>query len=430
MCEPFLPNNSAAYFYRDGLTVQRLADRHAACAASGAPSLSELGVHWNAQGLAFPSGWRFQSTDMRQLERGYLLRDNRGIDMRLNSLLTQLFVAHDHDRAAMPPQLHEGDSSGDRVAPAGSGDAALLRGLHKQGFAQLDDTWGFARLLQRDGIGESIRAKLGALERLPSSRPGKIVTYTEKLPKLERELMSSKAFGQLRRAASAYLGAGVELSGYHAQRLQAAMRPWVSSTFHHDRCGQRLKLFIFLSKVTTDSHPTYVARGSHKTLWYWFDQVGSSRFAHDWVEGNYHVEPMVGNVGDGFILDTNAIHKGTDPGNKPRDVLIFEFNMLNKSRGLLPLSAGPCPSDLQYHLETGDDSLIHFKRQLAAKAAPVAKASIKASKSTKVQSPHQSVPARSTAQPNKLPERQVVCLRKGSASQVKRKICKESPRPG
>jgi hypothetical protein len=41
----------------------------------------------------------------------------------------------------------------------------------------------------------------------------------------------------------------------------------VSAT-DHDRCGRRLKLFVYVEAVTADSHPTQVAAETHNLLYY------------------------------------------------------------------------------------------------------------------------------------------------------------------
>eukprot|EP00966_Prymnesium_polylepis_P165904 3834867-Prymnesium_polylepis.2 len=45
--------------------------------------------------------------------------------------------------------------------------------------------------------------------------------------------------------------------------LWLAQRNYTSSTWHHDRCGRRLKLFLFLHDVAPNGRPTLVASGSH-----------------------------------------------------------------------------------------------------------------------------------------------------------------------
>ena len=108
--------------------------------------------------------------------------------------------------------------------------------------------------------------------------------------------------------------------------------PDVSGLYHHDRCGHRLKAFIFLTPVTEQTHPTRVAVGSQNTQYWTYNDQTVSRLADDYVESNYHVRPMLGEIGEGFIFDTNSIHRATMVGEGGhRESLIFEFNPKAKS---------------------------------------------------------------------------------------------------
>ena len=42
-----------------------------------------------------------------------------------------------------------------------------------------------------------------------------------------------------------------------------------SALWHHDRCGRRLRVFIYVHDVDEGSRPTQYARGSHRTLSYY-----------------------------------------------------------------------------------------------------------------------------------------------------------------
>ena len=84
-----------------------------------------------------------------------------------------------------------------------------------------------------------------------------------------------------------------------------------SGYWHHDRCGRRLKAFLFLHDVLPDGRPTMVANASHRTHYFSYDWLKGSRFADKYIRANYDVVPMTGKRGGGFIFDTNAIHKGT-----------------------------------------------------------------------------------------------------------------------
>lgn len=76
--------------------------------------------------------------------------------------------------------------------------------------------------------------------------------------------------------------------------------------------------------------------GSHRTLFYSYHDLDQSRFAEDWVAASYTVEPMLGREGQGFIFDTNALHKGhiVQNATSPRDTLVWEINTVHKGRQL------------------------------------------------------------------------------------------------
>ena len=90
---------------------------------------------------------------------------------------------------------------------------------------------------------------------------------------------------------------------------RATVDNYVSSMWHHDRCGRRLKLFIFLHDVDLGSRPTLVAAESHNTLYYTHANPWHllSRYSDAWVGSNHRVVPMLGNAGGGFIFDTNSL---------------------------------------------------------------------------------------------------------------------------
>ena len=89
-----------------------------------------------------------------------------------------------------------------------------------------------------------------------------------------------------------------------------------SGYWHHDRCGRRLKAFLFLHDILPDGRPTMVANASHRTHYFTYDWLKGSRFADKYIRANYDVVPMTGKRGGGFIFDTNAIHKGESPVHK------------------------------------------------------------------------------------------------------------------
>ena len=54
-----------------------------------------------------------------------------------------------------------------------------------------------------------------------------------------------------------------------------------------DRCGRRLKMFVYLDDVGYRSHPTYVAAGTHRYSWMGQQTDDSTRFTHDYVTATF-----------------------------------------------------------------------------------------------------------------------------------------------
>jgi len=153
------------------------------------------------------------------------------------------------------------------------------------------------------------------------------------------------------RVVTTYLGGTARFDGvstiYHRAGNISAADSYGSGLWHHDRCGSRLKLFVFLSDVDSDSHPTQVADGTHNTLYY-SNTVSESRFRNEYVRAHHQVIDLVGRRGGGFLFDTNALHRGkmaAPSAGKARAVVILEFHPHGKipalwTRGL----HAPCPS--------------------------------------------------------------------------------------
>ncbi len=101
--------------------------------------------------------------------------------------------------------------------------------------------------------------------------------------------------------------------------------------YHHDRVGRRLKAFVFLHDVDCETgHPTMIAAGTHKLLYYRTENYFSTRFKDDYVEKNYKIVKGCGKKGGGFLFDTNTIHKGSVSGENERTVIIAEYHHIAK----------------------------------------------------------------------------------------------------
>jgi hypothetical protein len=150
-----------------------------------------------------------------------------------------------------------------------------------------------------------------------------------------------------------YLGEKVRYDGHVILKLtdRAEESNYVSAEWHHDRCGRRIKAFIFMHDVGMSTRPTLVAARSHNTLFFTYAHPWKvlSRYGDAWVRSQHQVRPMLGSAGGGFVFDTNAMHKGEARGTRSRLVVILEFHAHGKIPVLQALpnpdaQRKPCPS--------------------------------------------------------------------------------------
>lgn len=145
-----------------------------------------------------------------------------------------------------------------------------------------------------------------------------------------------------------YMGGPVRYDGFALLHVMQGVTPasYTSAHWHHDRCGSRMKVFVFLHDVEPGGRPTVVADRTHRTWYYWqYRGPQASRFDASYVTSRHKVVPMLGRAGGGFIFDTNAMHRGMHEGNHTRTTLILEFHRHGKVPGLQALGHdGPCPS--------------------------------------------------------------------------------------
>ena len=170
-----------------------------------------------------------------------------------------------------------------------------------------------------DALASETFAKLDDAARIAKNKA--VVSTNAILETLETN--QGKLFWQnssLLSAAVRYLGPDAELAGYEALRLTNELNSvtqYRSGQWHHDRCGARLKAFLFLHDVGKGARPTQVARGSHRTLYWSYHDMGESRFSDEWVARNYDIVNMGGPKGGGFVFDTNALHRGVETLLRP-----------------------------------------------------------------------------------------------------------------
>ena len=257
-----------------------------------------------------------------------------------------LFSAHPGS-SLRPRVFWEVDQPARVVLPRGRPSEAMLDSLQAHGYARIDD-WG----LDMGALSSQAAAHLdrASQRRADKHRPEPLsVTSREPLPALA-PLLSNRSLAHM---ISTYLGGRARYDGHVILRLSpnASLTTYSSANWHHDRCGRRLKLWIYLHDVQSDGKPTLVAAGTHNAMHFSLaaGKLGwLARFRDSYVRDHHSVAPMTGRRGGGFVFDTNALH-GTDmSGPLGRTAIILEFHphgkigRLIKERGSEPL--GPCPS--------------------------------------------------------------------------------------
>lgn len=314
--------------------------RNELASAGGAALVNRLrddGMTWSAVGLDFT---QLQWARHRAAPSAVLA------DAEVGAMLNATcFLVHPH----LARTLWTADQPSRRPACALCGASALESGLHRDGFVTVDD-WGLDVAALRT---QALAALAATREksRRAAETSGRDLWTTKtfhsvvdaSLPALAPLLRNESVAASLR----GYLGGTVRYDGAVVLQLSHGINHtnYLSSLWHHDRCGKRLKLFIFVHDVGARGRPTVVAPGTHNTL-YFSHELRHSRFTEAYVasrEGARPAVPMLGRAGGGFVFDTNALHKGEVRGDFERTTVILEFHAHNKIR---PLDGAgvPCPS--------------------------------------------------------------------------------------
>ena len=292
------------------------------------------GLHWNALGVAFP-------------------RDARD---EVFAKFAQTVVAHQPvDRAML-----RHDASAGRRLTAANADAMRSERRHLAAHdagrldatgAALVDDWG----LSFENVTRISLKAHAALGREAAARRQNVTTGVVEATLLPGDVAAWLAAPRLRAALDAYLGAEAYVRTKIAalrltNRLKAPysgaepnLLGYPSGFWHHDRCGKRVKAFLFLHDVKADGRPTLIAEASHRTHYYDYKDLLQSRFADSYVEENYAVTALTGPRGGGFLFDTNTIHRGESAGKRSRTVIIADFMDTRKLDTFKKLRyRGPC----------------------------------------------------------------------------------------
>ena len=281
--------------------------------------LSSTSFHANALGIEF--GARPCAAKMR--EQAVLDLVNASAGDRVTPIMFQLDYLTPEDACTQP------------------WDDPHSSQLRDRGWVGIDD-WGLdLQALQAQST--ALLANLTA----GNHKVGVLSIKQPQMPALEPLLANVSVARLLER----YLGGPVRYEGHVLLHIGEDTHPssYVSALWHHDRCGRRLKLFIFLHDVAEDGRPTLISEGTHGTWYYHTAVLGVSRFSPEYALKSGRVVPMVGRAGGGFIFDTNALHRGMHQGNHTRTTLVLEFHRHAKVAALRSKGyGGPCPSINQH----------------------------------------------------------------------------------
>ena len=190
------------------------------------------------------------------------------------------------------------------------------------------------------GVFSSLDSKLAR-----QSSPGQLTMAAGPTNRSIMEPLVERVLSKLGPTVTAYMGLDAELTSYNLMRINPKSQAFSSSNWHHDRCGKRLKVFIYLGRVDEATHATELAAGSHRTTYYSYADFWQSRIRKEYVDANYEKVHMYGEEGGGFIFDTNTLHRAhLHPQTRQRrDAVVFEFMMNDKAEALLHLpNVGQC----------------------------------------------------------------------------------------
>lgn len=156
-------------------------------------------------------------------------------------------------------------------------------------------------------------------------------------------LMNNKAILEL---VSFYVGSDVVINGYqywHVHANATTQQQRNTGEWHHDACGTRVKIFVYLHDVDEDRMVTEVAAGSQTYQKYIYGGV-KPWFKTESVEHEWRVGKMTGPAGGGFLFDPNTIHRASS--HRPhlsRDVVIVDISSSVKADVGIPAAKRPCP---------------------------------------------------------------------------------------
>lgn len=90
---------------------------------------------------------------------------------------------------------------------------------------------------------------------------------------------------------------------------------------HHDAKGRRIKIYVWLSKYSDNTHPLFYTKGSNNKFMH-FKKKHSNLFPELSIN---KMDKIYGDVGDLIIFDTNGIHSNFKDTFVPRSVIDLTF---------------------------------------------------------------------------------------------------------
>ena len=359
---PWARNDSAAYVFRDHVTgvLEKRRRKLDALRRKGGDALIRdavgRGLHWNALGVAFPR----DSRDEAFVKFAQTVVAHQPVDramLRHDTLAGRRLTAADHD-AMRSERRRLATVDADQIGATGDDARNSRRRLAARDAGRLDatgaalvDDWG----LSFENVTRISLKAHAALGREAAARRQSVATGVIEATLLPGDVAAWLASPRLQAALDAYLGAEAYVRTRIAalrltNRLTAPysgaepnLLGYPSGFWHHDRCGKRVKAFLFLHEVKADGRPTLIAEASHRTHYYDYKDLLQSRFADSYVEENYAVTALTGPRGGGFLFDTATIHKGKASGKRSRTVIIADFMDTRKLDTFKKLRyRGPC----------------------------------------------------------------------------------------
>jgi hypothetical protein len=309
------------------------------------------GLQCNALGVRFDQRRHYSAHDPDVLALLRLLVFETPLTSHIDASLVNLRLWEaDHDGRQLSAASNKGTTSGTAHALV---SARLATGFWVSGLDALRSD-GFLRVASWGTYGLDVGELLAqAHTAFAASTQGPQVVapatrrLTTPLPALDALLRNAGLAATVR----GYLGGPVRYDGHMLLEVAPHAQPatYRSAQWHHDRCGRRLKLFVYLDDVGADhGRPTLVARGTHELVHLSAGmQYGLSRFRDAFVSALYRVDALDGAAGGGFLLDTNALHRaGLERGNGTRRAVVLEFHGHSKVQRLGKVD-NPCPMGRQ-----------------------------------------------------------------------------------